>query len=93
VHQFLTFGTIFGKTKKSKEDPTDSIKSQMEKDFERIKHQGLFEEYLEMGWSFVFLYFTKLNKTSKQFYALSFAIWFYNIFCSRFSSSSTLCLA
>jgi len=57
VHQFLTFGTIFGKTKKSEEDPDGSFKSQMEKDFERIKHEGLFEEYLEMGLSFVLLYF------------------------------------
>ena len=57
MHQFLTFGTIFGETKKSAEDRDDSIKSQMEKDFERIKHEGLFEEYLEMGLSFVLLYF------------------------------------
>jgi len=51
VHQFLTFGSIFSKSKKHEEI---SGKSQMEKDFELINHEGLFEEYLEMGFNPLF---------------------------------------
>jgi len=47
MHQFFTFGTIFC-NKKDTENETKK-KTQMEKDFELIKHDGLFYEYLEMG--------------------------------------------
>ena len=46
MHHFFTFGTLFCNEKETK---NDTRKSQMEKDFELIKHDGLFYEYLEMG--------------------------------------------
>ena len=44
----MTFGTIFEKAKNAEIANAES-KTQMEKDFALIEHEGLFEEYLEMG--------------------------------------------
>lgn len=47
MHQFFTFGTFFCNKNRTENDKEK--KTQMEKDFELIKHDGLFYEYLEMG--------------------------------------------
>ena len=48
--QYTTYGSI----DEEPEDRSSLIKKQMQKDFKLIAHEGLFAEYLEMGWKYIY---------------------------------------